>query len=85
MNNKKEYPNLNPGNGMRGSKILATCTCEDIANLFEVSKWTIYRWAKEGLLNPNDFKDIVYKYNNRHLLDKRRKDSSPRGTKGENK
>ena len=44
-----------------------------LANLYKVSIITVRRWVSRGKLDPSDLLDIIEKYNNRELLDKRRK------------
>lgn len=50
-------------------------TYKDLADLFEANTRTIGRWVSTGRLSLN-LKDIIHKYNNRHLLDRRRKERS---------
>jgi len=60
-------------------KIWLRVRTSTLAKLFNVNKRTILRWIRLGLINPKDMLDIVNKYNNRHLLDRRMR--LPRGEK----
>jgi len=48
----------------------------DLAKLFNVSNETICRWARLGKLDPHSLLDIIDKYNNINMLDKRCTQSS---------
>ena len=45
----------------------------ELAELFNVKPCTISKWIELKKINPFDIKDIIDKYNNRSLLDKRKK------------
>jgi hypothetical protein len=48
-------------------------TIDDLTSLFKVAEPTVRRWIRLGRLDPSNLLDIIDKYNNRHLLDHRRK------------
>ena len=68
---QQNYPNLGIGGIKRREKTLLKVTRSTLANLFGVSKYTIKRWVRAGLLNPRDLLDIIDKYLNRWKIDKR--------------
>lgn len=62
--------------GKKGSRVHLKVTKQELATLFGVSVFTLDRWARLDLINLKDIKDIIDKFNNRHLLDRRRKYTS---------
>ena len=46
---------------------------KEIADIFGVKVSTVEAWVRRGAINLRDLVDIIDKYNNRHKLDKRRK------------
>ena len=59
----------------RGENIFLKITKQILADLFSVNKQTIQRWIRESKLNPYSMQDIIEKYNNKHLLDNRKKNN----------
>jgi hypothetical protein len=58
-------------------RVFVEVTTRELAQLLEVTEETIRRYIRSGRLDPYSLADIIDKYNNRHLLDKRRKESNP--------
>lgn len=65
----------------RGQEIHCKITYSKLAELFGVQESTIRRWRSQSRLDTTSLVDIVHKYNNRYLLDKRR--SAPPPTPGQ--
>lgn len=59
--------------GGRKSTVFLKITVPCLASLFGACEETIRRWIRSDKINPTSLIDIIEKYNNRSLLDKRRK------------
>ena len=57
----------------RGQRVHLKITYSILAEVYGVSISAVKRWVYERLLDTSNLLDIIEKYNNRHLLDKRRK------------
>jgi hypothetical protein len=55
----------------KGEKIFAQIRTSDLTELFQCSKRTLWRWVRLGRLDPSSLTDIIEKYNNPWMLDKR--------------
>lgn len=44
-----------------------------LAKLFNVKEYTVHNWIRNKRLDPSNLLDIIEKYNNPHLLDRRRR------------
>jgi len=64
----------------RPEKVYTKVTVSEIAHLFGVSKYTVKHWIWTGRLNPTSLIDIINKYNNRYLLDRRIKNQPLRSS-----
>jgi len=64
----------------RNKKVYCKITKPQLSDLFEVPETTITGWIQHGNINPYSLTDIIYKYNNRHLLDRRRRDPTNKGS-----
>ena len=58
----------------RGEQVLLKVTYSELANLFKVSTHTVKKWTYLGKLDPSNLLDIIEKYNNSSMLDRRRKE-----------
>ena len=56
----------------RKEKIFCAITYTDLERLFSTNRRTIQRWIQKGVLDPTDILDIIEKYNNPSLLDRRK-------------
>lgn len=63
--------------GGRGQTVHLKITYTILANLFGVEINTVRHWVSKNKLDPSNLLDIIEKYNNRSLLDKRRKPFPP--------
>ena len=71
---KKPSISLHQRNKRR--KIYCKITKPQLADLFSVPESTITSWIQHKKFDPSNLKDIILKFNNRFLLDKRKKQPS---------
>ena len=67
---------LNDYNRYRGGSkktVLAEITYDMLATLFGVSTHTMRKYISNKKINPYSLQDIIEKYNNRELLDRRKR------------
>jgi len=64
---------FNGSTARRGPGVYIKITISELCKLFNRKESTIRKWIYSKLLNPYDLKDIIHKYNNPHLLDRRKK------------
>jgi predicted site-specific integrase-resolvase len=55
----------------RGERIYNKVRTSDLCRLFNCSTQTLMRWIRQGRLDPTKLEDIIEKYNNRGMLDRR--------------
>jgi hypothetical protein len=59
-------------NMAKGERIFLKLRTSDLCRLFYCSPDTLRRWIRLGRIDPRSIEDIIEKYNNPNVLDKRR-------------